>query len=197
MSIDLVRARKKLRQAEFFLAHLRHAAEDMALQMRRGRQPDEEQLEYWFSACLSAAQSVYFVLEKTGGKRFKQIQAAWRRSLGSRAGNEFGWMIGVRGVDVHLGVVPGSVMPKMVAAAPWEQQWVGQTEAVYGPAEIASFKNPDGTLVESSGVVGSRGLYIDTPSGERLEAESLCRRFINHLADLLKHVEKDVAQPSS
>ena len=66
----------------------------MALQMRRGRQPDEEQLEYWFSACLSAAQSVYFVLEKTGGKRFKQIQAAWRRSLGSRAGNEFGWMIG-------------------------------------------------------------------------------------------------------
>jgi hypothetical protein len=196
MPIDLVRPRKKLRQAEFFLSHLHHAAEDMALQMRRAREPDSEPLEFWFSACLSAAQSVYYVLEETGGTRFKQIQAAWRITLGARAGNEFGWIIGVRGDDVHLATVPGSVMPKVVPAPASEQQWIGRNPALYGPEELTPHKNPDGSLVASSAVVGSLGLYIDTPAGERVDAETLCRRFIDHLTALLACAAKDLGQSS-
>jgi hypothetical protein len=76
MPIDIARAQKKLRQAEFFLAHLHGAAEDMTLQLRRAREPNPEPLEFWFSACLSASQSVYYVLYETGGMEFKRIQAA-------------------------------------------------------------------------------------------------------------------------
>ncbi len=164
--------------------------------MRRAREPDSEPLEFWFSACLSAAQSVYYVLEETGGTRFKQIQAAWRITLGARPGNEFGWIIGVRGDDVHLATVPGSVMPKLVPAPVREQQWIWGNQALYGQAELTPHKNPDGSFVASSAAVGSLGLYIDTPAGERVDAETLCRRFIDHLAALLACAAQDLGQSS-
>ena len=196
MPIDLARAQKKLRQAEFFLAHLHHAAEDMTQQLRQAREPNPEPLEFWFSACLSAAQSVYYVLEATGGANFKEVQAVWRGTLGGRAGNEFGWIIGVRGDDVHLATVPGNVMPKMVPAPTSEQQWQWGNDDSFGQLAPTPHKNPDGGLVSSSVAVSSLGLYIDTPVGERVDAETLCRGFIDHLASLLKHAAQDLG-PSS
>jgi hypothetical protein len=186
MPLDLARAQKKLRQAEFFLAYLRLAAEDMTLQLRRAREPNPEPLEFWFSACLSAAQSVYYVLEATGGADFKQLQTIWRSTLGNRPANEFGWIIGVRGDDVHLAIVPGNVLPKVVPAPTWEQHWQSGNEVLFGQPARTSRTNPDGKVVESSAAVGSLGLYIDTPAGERVDAETLCRRFIDHLASLLE-----------
>ena len=156
------------------------------LQMRRAREPNPEPLEFWFSACLSAAQSVYYVLEATGGIDFRQLQTAWRGSLGSGAGNEFGWIIGVRGDDVHLAIVPGNVLPKMLPAPALEQQLQWGNDVLYGQTGLTAHKNPDGKVVESSATVGSLGLYIDTPAGERVDAETLCRRFIDHLASLLE-----------
>lgn len=192
MQIDIARARKKLRQAEFFLMHLHHAAEDMTLQLRRASTPNTEPLEFWFSACLSAAQSAYFVLEATGGREFKRIQTAWRGELSGPAGHEFGWTIGVRGDDVHLATVPGSAMPKMVPAPAWEQQWQWGNDALNGPFQIPRHTNPDGTVAESSVLVGSLGLYVDTPAGERVDAETLCRRLVDHLHSLLNRVAQEL-----
>jgi hypothetical protein len=193
MPIDITRAKKKLRQTEFFLAHLHRAAEDMTLQLRRISQPNPEPLEFWFSACLSAAQSVYYVLEATGGTEFKRIQKAWRGGLGGPAKHEFGWIIGVRGADVHFATVPGNVMPKMVPApTSWEQHWQSGDDALNALPQLLQHRNPDGKVVESLGTVGSLGLYIDTPAGERVDAETLCRRFVDHLHSLLGRVAEEL-----
>ena len=74
--MDIAGAEKKLRQAAFFLGWLEQGPRDMP---RSGGDP--EHLEFYFSACLSAAQSVYYVLEETGGTVFRDAQKRWRGQL--------------------------------------------------------------------------------------------------------------------
>jgi hypothetical protein len=195
MPIDIAGAEKKLRQAEFFLAHLQQAAQEICLQMRRAAAPNPELLEYWFSACLSSAQSVYFVLKDTGGTAFRDVQKAWRAELGKPAGDEFGWISGVRGRDVHFATIPGSVLSKTIPASGYEMQWYsgGLPDEFGAPAKLPVLKNPDGSIVDSPVTVGSLGLYIDTPTQEWLDAEDLCRRFIGRLHALLARVEAELA----
>jgi hypothetical protein len=70
--MDIAGAEKKLRQAEFFLSWLKHASKEMSIQYANpAHASNPEHLEFYFSACLSAAQSVYYVLEETGGSKFK------------------------------------------------------------------------------------------------------------------------------
>jgi hypothetical protein len=72
---DIAGAEKKLRQAEFFLGWLEQTSKEIAYQgANPGRSGEPEHLEYYFSACLSAAQSVYYVLDATGGPKFKETQ---------------------------------------------------------------------------------------------------------------------------
>ena len=194
MPVDIDRAEKKLRQANFFLAHLCHAAVEMSLQMRKASQPNTEVLEYWVSACLSAAQSVYYVLEETGGDGFDRVQKAWRHELGKTVGDGFGWIIGLRGKDVHFATMSGNVMLKMVPAPMSEQSWYFGNDALNGPFEFPSHRNPDGSVVNSAVTMGSFGLYIDTPAQERLDAEVLCRRFIEHLRALLARATAELGQ---
>ena len=52
---------KKLRQAEFFLGHLEQATREMVNDVAR----DPERLEFFFSACLTAAQSAYYILDES------------------------------------------------------------------------------------------------------------------------------------
>ncbi len=87
--MDIKGAEKKLRQAMFFLRHLERAS---AEPIRRAQQMEEtEHLEYFFSACLSAAQSVYYVLIESGGTMFKALQRDWRENLeGDSGGSRFG-----------------------------------------------------------------------------------------------------------
>lgn len=159
----------------------------MALQLRRTTAPNPEPLEFWFSACLSAAQSAYYVLDKAGGLSFKHMQKSWRDGLGKQAADEFGWMIGVRDADVHLAQVPGEVLPKVVPASPSEVQLVGGNDALYGPFELPSHVNRDNKIVRSAVTMGSLGLYIDTPTGPE-DAEDLCHLFVDHVHSLLAAV---------
>jgi hypothetical protein len=116
--VDIAGAEKKLRQAVYFLGSLEHAPEEIARERFRGvpeRTESTEQLGFLFSACLSAAQSVYYVLEETGGLRFKQIQRDWRIALKDDPGGyRFGRMIGLRGEDVHLGSTGAKPLQKYV-----------------------------------------------------------------------------------
>ena len=107
--MDIAGAEKKLRQAAFFLGWLEHAPRDMP---RSGGDP--EHLEFYFSACLSAAQSVYYVLEETGGTVFRDAQKRWRGQLPEPQRSQFGKMIGLRGKDVHFGSTDAESLPKYV-----------------------------------------------------------------------------------
>jgi hypothetical protein len=83
-------------------------------------------------------------------------------------------------------------MPKMVPAPTWEQHSQFRNVPLDAPPQLPQHRNPDGAVVESFATVGSLGLYIDTPAGERVDAETLCRRFVDHLQSLLVRVAEQL-----
>jgi hypothetical protein len=182
--IDIAGSEKKLRQAEFFLAWLQKQS-TTPLSGHPLAHAEDEVLEFYFSACLSAAQSVYYILEKTGGMKFKTTQQDWRNSLPKDQGDRFGRMIGLRGDDVHLGVTGAMPLPKYVED---DQALLGSgifhNEALHGPAPVFEYANPDGKKISGLILRGAVGLYLDL-EGMRVEATSTCRDFIDKLRLLL------------
>ena len=171
--MDSVRARKKLRQASFFLELLRRASD-----ARQGGASDPEHLEFHFSACLSAAQSAYYVLDETGGATFKRTQKAWRARLPSSQRSNFGHMIGLRDNDVHLARTDAQLLPRYVIERPAPMGFV-----VGGDTAI-EMENPDGTKVRGPVLVGTLGLYIEQ-HGQRVDAITACGEFIALLESLV------------
>jgi hypothetical protein len=170
---DIAAAEKKLRQAVFFLRHLGQVSKETP----RYPGQDDERLEFYFSACLSAAQSVYYVLEEAGGATFKTIQKDWRdHLLEQRAG--FERMIGLRDDDVHRASTGAELFPNYVQADP-------QHYRILGSSSLVEMENPDGTKVSGPALMGSVGLYIGQ-KGQRTEATDACREFIDQLTSLLE-----------
>jgi hypothetical protein len=77
MGDAVTRAEKKLRQAEFFVGHMEYLSK---LPTHRSH-GNPEHLEFFYSASLTAAQSVYLVLEDSGGGRFQKVYSKWRKNL--------------------------------------------------------------------------------------------------------------------
>ena len=187
--MDIAAAEKKLRQAKFFVGYLEQAS---AEPIRRAGQPESEHLEFFFSACLSAAQSVHYVLEETGGSTFKTIKRNWLAGLkDERKRSSFGQMIGLRDKDVHLAVTGAKPLQKYVAddwkthdRSPYYYQPQVYNAALFGPRPVIEEKNPDGTIVTGSVLRGTLGLYIER-QGRRVEATDACREFIEQLTSLL------------
>jgi len=189
-------AERKLRQATLFLGHLEESSRKA---LRTAGQEEEdarrwEILESYFSACLSAAQSVYYVLDSTGGSAFKEAQHRWRAQLSEPDRSWFGRMIGLRDDDVHLALTRGKALPKYIAED-WRTRSTSpyyQTQfynaAIFGPAPVVEMKNPDGTLVKGSALHSAVGLYIER-QGQLVEATDACREFIRQLATLLDAVK--------
>ena len=197
MLIDIAGAEKKLRQADFFLSYLKNAFKEIGY---RSDLVNPEPLEFFFSACLSAAQSVYYVLDRTGGGDFKNLQNTWRAAIQEPLRSQFGWMIGLRDKDVHLAATGAKPLPKYVAddqwtrsASPYYQPAVYNT-ALFGPRPVIEQTNPDGTTVSGSTLRGTVGLYIDK-DGRSIEAVTVCQEFISQLRSLLDAVkERGIAE---
>jgi hypothetical protein len=171
--VDIAGAAKKLRQAWFFSQWLERASEEMA---------DPEHLEFHFSACLTAAQSAYYVLDETGGATFKRVQKRWRSRLLEAQRSDFGKMIGLRDDDVHRGSTGAEPLPKVIAERPTAQQMF------FGADEVVEMENPDGTKAKGSALRGALGLYIEQ-QGRRVEATVACREFIEDLRSLLEEMK--------
>jgi len=193
-TVDVVGAEKKFRQAEFFLACLENESKEMVHRFGNphyGGNP--EPLEFYLSACLSAAQSVYYILEETGGSKFKEIQRDWRNGLTDDRGRaRFGKMMGVRGNDVHLGTTGAEPLPKYIGYDPTERSedwWFSNhNAALFGPAPVIERENPDGTKVSATVLRGTVGLYLDLHD-TRVEATTACRDFLDQLRSLLDTVK--------
>jgi len=188
--LNVAGAEKKLRQARFFLGlHEEASAEPIR---RAGQENETEPLEFLFSACLSAAQSVHNVLKETGGSTFRTINRKWLAGFkDARERSRLGQMIGLRGEDVHLAVTGAEPMPKYVAEdritrdrSPYYQRPILDA-GDFGPAPVIEEKNPDGTTVTGSILRGAVGLYI-TRLGPRVEVTTACRRFIDDVTSLLE-----------
>ena len=183
---DIAAAEKKLRQAKFFLGHLEKASKEMA------RAESPQNLEFYFSACLSAAQSIYYVLQETGGTAFGENQKRWRSQLPEPQRSWFGRMIGLRDKDVHFGSTGAESLPKYVREdrRQWEapRGYWGYDVSVFGSQPDVEMENPDGTKVSGPVLLGAVGLYIDQ-HGKRIEAAHACRVFIEQLSSLLEAIK--------
>ena len=180
-------AEKKLRQAEFFLSHLEYTSHEMVREVARGTE-NPERLEFFFSACLTAAKSVHYVL-KASCLTFKEVQAKWESGLSTDSRARFEWMLDLRDDDVHFAASGATPQRKYVEEDPRQYHYAQPPRALFGDAEIPIFfeLNPDGTKV--SGVLrGSFGLYLDH-QGVCLDATSVCREFIARLRSLLDAVK--------
>lgn len=184
---DIARAEKKLRQAELFLGHLVEASHEMVNEVAKGCEKPER-LESYYSACLSAAQSVYTVLEENGGSEFNDLQKAWRKTLTNEVGRiGFDRMKRLRGEDVHFGVTGATPLPKYIEQqnfAQYPYHWQHHNAALLGEMVAIEETNPDGQKVTGHVLRGTFGLYLDH-NGGRLEATTVCRHFIDQLRSLL------------
>ncbi len=198
--IDIAGAKKKLRQAEFFLGHLEHASRKMVLEPPNPTQPgNREHLEFYFSATLSAAQSVYYVLDETGGKAFKESERRWRTGVPEPQRSRFGRMIGLRDKDVHFATSGVEALPKYVSAdfehhGPQYGLQDFYNAAIFGPRPVIEERNPDGTTVRGSVLRGTVGLYIER-DGRRVEATTACREFIEQLRSLVEAMRLHQTNP--
>ncbi|MGH9317350.1 MAG: hypothetical protein ACRD1P_09605 [Thermoanaerobaculia bacterium] len=193
-------AERKLRQAMFFLSHLQEASSPS----RSRTLTSEEHLEYYFSACLSAAQSVYYVLEETGGPAFRTTQKRWRAQILEPERSWFGRMMGLRGDDVHRAVTPTEPLPKYAVEedsghhnrSPYYQPQVFQNPALFGRPQVIEMKNPDGTTVRGTSLRGGVGLYMER-HGRLVEATEVCSEFIQRLSSLLEAVKAAAPETAS
>jgi hypothetical protein len=189
---DITGAEKKLRQARFFLGYLEAAS---AVPLRRpGQEKETEPLEFHFSACLSAAQSVHYVLEE-GGATFQSAKRKWLDGLKAEDRASFKQMIGLRGEDVHFAVTGAEPLPKYVSedrARDWSgspyYQRAAHNAALFGEAPMIEEKNPDGKTVTGSVLSAAIGLYVEQ-QGRRVEATDACGLFIEQLASLVETIK--------
>jgi hypothetical protein len=186
MPINLDAAKNKLLQAEILYAQLHSLSGDIARDMRRRVGGDYRlPLETYFSACLNAARSCFFVLARTGGQQFKNVSSQWRNNvLDQRARARFNSMINLRDRDVHYGEMGAAVLPKMMEAQNEGSLYVHYNAALYGPQPMAEHENPDGTMVRSPALQSTIGLYVEI-GGCLIEATTACADFIAQLHSLL------------
>jgi hypothetical protein len=166
------RADKKLRQAAFFLGHLHEVS-------RRPGQRSVETIEFFLSACLTAAQSAFYVLRDHTGDSFNREHRRWRMSRSQDDRAFLNRMISLRDDDVHSGVVDATSYHSYIDAetVPGVQ--------VFGPG-VVELENPDGTRVRGRVLMGVELLYIEH-AGQRIEAGRACQQFIALLGHLVDH----------
>lgn len=189
MPTDFAGADKKLRQAEFFRDHLRHHSTEIARDIHRGgNEHFKFVLEAYCSASLNAAQSCFYILNKTGGPAFKKLESNWRNNtLDQPTRTRFNAMMNFRGRDVHFGELPGEALPKMIEMRDdWSHSNQYYNPAIFGPRVMTEHTNPDGEIVRAyGGLRGSVGLYFEL-CGERVEALNACTNFIAKLKSLVE-----------
>ena len=177
-TLDIARARKKLRQAEFFLSHAHqetsapHTRTDWA-----------EFVEFYTSACLTAAKSAYYVFDQKGSPRrrsFQGIQRSWRTGLPGTSGRFFGSMMGLRDDDVHAGAPIGTPQSKYVPMSWRAFDARHMALQVFGPRADIEAQNPDGTTVRGAALTETIGFYTEH-QGRQIDALSACRDFIDLL----------------
>lgn len=175
---DIAGAEKKLRQATFFLGHLEHPPREVVITPH-----DSEPLEFYVSACLTAAQSVCYVLQETGGATFQEVQRRWRAALPEPERSLFGRMMGLRDNDVHNAKMDAEHLHKYVKTKPHLY-----TACIGGNDAVVERRNPDGTMVSGSVLRGAVSLYIGH-QGRQIEMTDACREFIARLTSLVSEMQ--------
>jgi hypothetical protein len=158
--------------------------------MFAARPEPTEILDYYYSACLSAAQSAFYALEKAAGKSlFKQVQNEWRTALPDDATrHELNDIIERRGEDVHYGDFNAQALPTMMAVD-LDPYGTRHNTALFGPVALGTHTHPDGKVLTAQAMKSTRRLYIDR-GGKTIDATTACETFIKQLHSLCEAVTR-------
>lgn len=180
-------------------AQLNALSAEIARDMRRTVSRDYRvPLETYFSACLNAARSCFFILARTGGAQFKRVKTDWRNNTLDQWGRtRFNAMTNLRDRDVHYGEMGVSALPKMIPVPDEGNAHGNHYNAVlFGPRPMAEHTNPDGAMVRSSALQGTIGLYLEI-GGCVTEATTACAEFISQLRSLVSAAEAAEAKKAA
>ncbi len=155
---------KKLREAWFFLGHLRSTESGPRT---------EEKFDYYLSALLSAARSAVYKVRFALGSR--DLIDAWKATRSYDDQALFDSMTGLRDSEVHN---EGAAITREQEAVPVRPAFDEQTAV-----RLAAFI---GMLSETKVYIDRH--YIDLEN-ERMEAVPACERFVALLQDLLCYVD--------
>ncbi len=195
MPFDLKAARNKLRQARLLLAHLEALPQEIARDMARAGSRDYQlELETFFSACLSASRSVFYVLNESRAE-FKPIEQHWRNHVLDESGRRrFNAMLNLRDNDIHFGETGAEALPTMMEMEinPWPG--THYNEGLFGPPPTLEHTAPDGKIVRARALRSTFGLYVDV-ADSRMDAAAACAAFIGQMETLVRAVEAAVAPP--
>jgi hypothetical protein len=159
MAIDFAGAEKKIRQ------------EYLSKQPSHRGLGDPGHLEFFFSASLTTARSVYYVLSDSGGGTFQKIFSEWYRNLKEQQ-SFFKAMKDLRDDDVHRASTATESLPKYVEAdfgrheSPYYRSAV-YNAALFGPRPTIEEQNPDGEKVRAH--VLSASASTSSKSGSTLK----------------------------
>lgn len=162
---------------------------------------NSEHPEYWFSACLSAAKSVYSILRDSDSdkEKFKKLKARWEQQLSQDERSRFERMLKIRDNDVHRGWIKGHVSTKYVEQdrSLYSAAHSGD-DALFPMTVMAPIVNPDGStvpVVPGQVLRGVPALYLTDRRGGQVDAVQECQDFIGWLRSLLAVVK--IAEPTS
>ena len=169
------RAEKKLRQAEFFLGHLRGFAIP-------GR--SDESMEFHLSASLTAVQSAFYILRDYNRSTFQRELHFWRQTRSDEERAFLNRMMSVRDTDVHFGTLDATSLHTYIDArrAPGVMVWAP-------PDAFVEMQNPDGTMVRGPSLMDVRAPYIEH-AGKRIEATTASGQFVALLRDLVERFKQ-------
>jgi hypothetical protein len=156
-------------------------------------------LEFYFSACLTAAQSAHYVLKKAPGRQYTHIKEKWLKERNDPEGVRFDRMIQIRDDDVHLGTTGATPLPKYIEEDQRSNPYMVQNyndETLFGLPVVPEETNPDGRKVSAPILRGTVGLYLDHDGVRLVEATTFCRDFIGLLRSLLE-VTRPAFTPSA
>lgn len=161
---------KKLREARFFLAQLEHE------QYNAGLNPSEA-VEYYFSAFLSAARSVTFVLEAEEPDKYSEWSPAWRNTRPEADKDLLGRFTSARNRALKR-ATPGVV----------EDHFASGFVAADGnlPAELRFFFSEDSE--DNPPAMGRRDIKVRLrPSDVEENIVSLCRKYEALLSEMVRN----------
>ncbi len=120
-----------------------------------------QEVESYYSACLTAVQSAYYILSCL--KNFKKIEEGWRKTLAGSEIIRFKNMKTRRDDDVHFGESDATAHQKFVNEDRLHSRSriVMPVTPMFGSEITMEHENPDGTRVRDSVLRVAVGIYIE------------------------------------
>ena len=166
--MEILQTQRKLREAKFFLKHLKHAS---------GKAFGErEHFHFYLSAFLSACRSVDYVLRNEQETKYKKWFPKWKATLSKDDRKFIEFMIGERGSEIHATGANHFIEEQTISIYDVYKDESGIIEVFSPPAKFMS--GPPATICKPK-----RFFHLH---GQPKEVLDVCTRFVNMVEKIVR-----------